>query len=467
MSATFRARAGGAFVAGGLAMTVAVLVVLVLRVVAQQATLPELIGDQLVRLIPGSLFEVGIQTLGPLAKKVLFVLLTLGMVGIGGLLGVWLDRWRPLGPAHLERSVGFAVRAAALALLVGGFLTGLLGGGNALFAGLGTLLIQSIVFGIGLAALAGLAAAPIVHCGGTISEVVPMFRRDRRAETAPELAEIVTPRANALGPSAMEQALGSLLGEEAFGLEIVATNRSQRFLIRADDPSTLRALERQLGATYPQASFRHLDPDNDRGSWRASGISRPRRTAPNGTGASAPPHAVAVHLRPGLSDRGLRAPGDRAAGLPTRRHPPAAPAPANRAVPDGDAASRAPGARPGRSQRRPGLGRPRGRAAGVPGGRRLPRPGRAGSSDRPEPPRRRPRLGPRQGGHQHPVDLPPRVPGVLGLAHGGLLPLRVALLDRGQRGARVASDPDGRERQHTIPDIGEARASNGPPRPTS
>src|SRR5712691_5810575 len=85
-------KARSAFGAGIVAMTVAVLVALVWRVAMGVPTLPELIGDQVVALIPGHLFELGIQTFGPLAKKILFVLLTLGQVVVGGALAVFLRR---------------------------------------------------------------------------------------------------------------------------------------------------------------------------------------------------------------------------------------------------------------------------------------------------------------------------------------------------------------------------------------
>lgn len=181
MSAMTRERPWGGFVAGGLAMTAALLVALVLRVVSQQPTLQELIGAQLVLLIPGSLFEVGIRTLGPLAKKVLFVILTLGMVGVGGLLGVWLERWRPRGTRSAALAVAFFLRSFALALLVGAFLTGILGGANAFFSGLASLVLLAAVFGAVLAVLASLAAAPVVH--GTRPDVAAVWY-----PTSPEMS---------------------------------------------------------------------------------------------------------------------------------------------------------------------------------------------------------------------------------------------------------------------------------------
>lgn len=87
-----------------------------------------------------------------------------------------------------------------------------------------------------------------------------MFRRDRRDENPTTLAEIVTPRGNSHGPAAMERALAGLLGEGPVSLEIVATNHARRFFVRAAGVAGARALERQLGAAYPQAEFRPLDP---------------------------------------------------------------------------------------------------------------------------------------------------------------------------------------------------------------
>lgn len=169
MSAIPRSRPTGAFVAGGLAMTAAVVVALILRIVTQQPTLQETLGTQLVRLIPGSLFEVGIQTFGPLAKKILFVVLTLGVIGVGGLVGIWLEKWRPRGTRKATNFAAFLVRAFALSLLVGAFLTTVLGGGDGLIAGIGSLLLLAVVYGIGISVIAWLAAAPFVR--GTRPEV--------------------------------------------------------------------------------------------------------------------------------------------------------------------------------------------------------------------------------------------------------------------------------------------------------
>jgi DMSO/TMAO reductase YedYZ molybdopterin-dependent catalytic subunit len=116
-------------------------------------------------LIPGGLLEVGIQTFGPLAKKLLFVVLTLGQVGLGGLIGALAGpsatRYRNVG----VRAAAIASRSAGLALLVGGALITVLGGTGTLVAAATSLVVVAVVYGAALGATALLAARPRARGG--------------------------------------------------------------------------------------------------------------------------------------------------------------------------------------------------------------------------------------------------------------------------------------------------------------
>src|SRR5438552_18653910 len=104
-------RARIAFGSGVIAMAVAVVLTLGLRVATGTPTLPELVGDNLVVLIPGNLFEVGISLLGPLAKKLLFVILNVGLIFFGGALVLVLQRLSPSGPHAFHQSAHIGLRA--------------------------------------------------------------------------------------------------------------------------------------------------------------------------------------------------------------------------------------------------------------------------------------------------------------------------------------------------------------------
>jgi DMSO/TMAO reductase YedYZ molybdopterin-dependent catalytic subunit len=147
-------------------MTGAVLLALLWRIVGGVPTLPEILGDHLVTLIPGNLFEVGIQTFGPLAKKILFVVLMIGQILIGGGLAVVLSRLSAGAPDSLERTERSFARAAIGALLVGGALIAVIAGANAVEVGLGMLVLVAIAYGAILAAIDRQLASPLVKQGG-------------------------------------------------------------------------------------------------------------------------------------------------------------------------------------------------------------------------------------------------------------------------------------------------------------
>ncbi|HET7767791.1 MAG TPA: hypothetical protein VFN74_03385 [Chloroflexota bacterium] len=74
-----------------------------------------------------------------------------------------------------------------------------------------------------------------------------------------QLVEIVTPRTNSAAVSPAENLFAAISLPEPFSLEIAATRDARWFLARAG--GAMRAhLEDQLGAAYPQAELRRLDP---------------------------------------------------------------------------------------------------------------------------------------------------------------------------------------------------------------
>ena len=77
-----------------------------------------------------------------------------------------------------------------------------------------------------------------------------------------EVLEILPPRENTVDALAIELLLGRFAAETTFSLEIAGDSRMRRFLIRAVR-ETLVHLRRQIQATYPQAEFRAVPPDQD------------------------------------------------------------------------------------------------------------------------------------------------------------------------------------------------------------
>ena len=85
-----------------------------------------------------------------------------------------------------------------------------------------------------------------------------MFADSRsRPDSAVEIFEIVTPRTNLASLSSAAHLLDASAADDPFSLEIAATARGCCFLARARS-GTLRQLQRQLLAVYPQADLRPL-----------------------------------------------------------------------------------------------------------------------------------------------------------------------------------------------------------------
>src|SRR5262245_9590825 len=92
---------------------------------------------------------------------------------------------------------------------------------------------------------------------------VAVERRSARMTDGVQLLEAITPRTNVASLTAAENLLASVSLRESFALEIAATHEARRFLVRAASASMREHLAGQLGATYPQAAVRTIDPARD------------------------------------------------------------------------------------------------------------------------------------------------------------------------------------------------------------
>ena len=108
------ARAG--FLAGALAAAAAVLALLLLRALAGGPSLPELVQEGIVRLMPGWLFSALLDRLRFSGKPLLFASILLGMLLVGGAIGAWYGR-RPRGPIAAAWLGLLTYLAVGLALL--------------------------------------------------------------------------------------------------------------------------------------------------------------------------------------------------------------------------------------------------------------------------------------------------------------------------------------------------------------
>lgn len=77
-----------------------------------------------------------------------------------------------------------------------------------------------------------------------------------------EVLEIIPPRDNTVDALAIELLLSRFAADTHFSLEIAGDSRKRRFILRAPH-ETLAHLRRQIQATYPQAEFRPLLPEQD------------------------------------------------------------------------------------------------------------------------------------------------------------------------------------------------------------
>src|SRR5215468_38161 len=95
-----------------------------------------------------------------------------------------------------------------------------------------------------------------------------VVKRNRRRSLAPaeQLLEVITPRTNAALITPAENLCASLSLHTTspdggpVALEIVADGERSRFFVRSEKRAQQRQLQAQIGAAYPQATLRSLDP---------------------------------------------------------------------------------------------------------------------------------------------------------------------------------------------------------------
>jgi hypothetical protein len=97
-----------------------------------------------------------------------------------------------------------------------------------------------------------------------------VVKRNRRRWPAPaeQLLEVITPRTNAALITPAENLVGSISLHTTspdggpVALEIVADGERSRFFVRSEKRAQQRQLQAQIGAAYPQATLRSLDPSS-------------------------------------------------------------------------------------------------------------------------------------------------------------------------------------------------------------
>lgn len=179
-----RSRTFVAFETGAIAMLVALLATVIWRSFGGPPTLAERLADHLVVLIPGNLFELGIQTFGSLAKRLLFVALGIAQVGVGGILAVVVDWREDPGQRSPGEVASTFVRSALAALVVVGLLVAVAEAPSDVVDAAASLLATAAIFGVITAAARWIGERPVVHQGGDNARTVwypTAPRLDRRA----------------------------------------------------------------------------------------------------------------------------------------------------------------------------------------------------------------------------------------------------------------------------------------------
>jgi DMSO/TMAO reductase YedYZ molybdopterin-dependent catalytic subunit len=101
-----------AFLAGVLAAATMTLVMVVMRVTTEVLSLPEIVGEAIITLMPAALFSAALDLMQRAAKPTLYLCILLGMLLVGGLLGHWY--------ASGERSWSRALKLALINWLIFG-----------------------------------------------------------------------------------------------------------------------------------------------------------------------------------------------------------------------------------------------------------------------------------------------------------------------------------------------------------
>jgi DMSO/TMAO reductase YedYZ molybdopterin-dependent catalytic subunit len=96
---------GRGFLAGVLAAATMTLVMVVLRLTTDVLSLPEILGEAIITLMPAAIFSAALDLMQRAAKPTLYLSILLGIVLVGGLLG----RWYAAGEQSWSRAVKLAL----------------------------------------------------------------------------------------------------------------------------------------------------------------------------------------------------------------------------------------------------------------------------------------------------------------------------------------------------------------------
>src|ERR671933_495834 len=108
---TYNARRFG-FAAGVVAALVMLVAIVVLRLASGAISLPEIVADGFLLLLPGALFSTLLDTLQRSAKPIMYLGVAVGMVVVGGGLGRWYGSrptWKQAATIVLSVWVAFGV----------------------------------------------------------------------------------------------------------------------------------------------------------------------------------------------------------------------------------------------------------------------------------------------------------------------------------------------------------------------
>src|SRR6266446_6077036 len=86
------------FTSGVIAAAVMLLAIVVLRLISGVTSLPEVVAEGLLVMMPGALFSAVLDSLQHAAKPLFYVAVGIGMVVVGGL----LDRWYGTQPTWTQ-----------------------------------------------------------------------------------------------------------------------------------------------------------------------------------------------------------------------------------------------------------------------------------------------------------------------------------------------------------------------------
>lgn len=160
------------FLTGVLSALVTAAFMLALRSVTETESLIELFGEAIVQAMPVWLFELGLQTLGGAAKPVLVALIVLGMLLVGGGIAQMHTLAASGLPARQRAfrmsslAVGLWMPLAVIALIITAIGTTDPLSSSAMTALGGVILLDVIVFVLGLHLLYPLVRQLVIHPGG-------------------------------------------------------------------------------------------------------------------------------------------------------------------------------------------------------------------------------------------------------------------------------------------------------------